>query len=127
MLDDYYRQYGLVLILTVVAIIIPTSLILVSWLAQLIRVRPRKPSLTKSDIYECGIETMGGRWVQFNFRYYLYALLFLIFDIIAIFIYPWAVQLRSLGFSAYLQMLAFVLLLTLGWVYAWRKGALEWR
>jgi NADH-quinone oxidoreductase subunit A len=127
MLDDYYRQYGLVLMLTVVAVIVPVSMLLVSWLAQFIRVRPRKPSLTKSDIYECGMETIGERWVQFNFRYYLYALLFLIFDVVAIFIYPWAIQLRSLGFSAYLQMLAFVLLLTLGWVYAWRKGALEWR
>ena len=127
MLDDYYRQYGLVLILTVVAVIIPVSMMLVSWLAQFIRIRPRKPSLTKSDVYECGMETIGERWVQFNFRYYLYALLFLIFDVVAIFIYPWAVQLRDLGLSAYLQMLAFVLLLTLGWVYAWRKGALEWR
>jgi NADH-quinone oxidoreductase subunit A len=127
MLDDYYRQYGLVLILSLVAVIIPVSIILVSWLAQFIRIRPHKPSLTKSDVYECGMETMGGRWVQFNFRYYLYALLFLIFDVLAIFIYPWAVQLKSLGFPAYLQMLAFVLLLSLGWVYAWRKGAMEWR
>ena len=127
MLDDYYRQYGLVLILSLVAVVIPTSMILVSWLSQFVRIRPHKPSLTKSDVYECGMQTMGGRWVQFNFRYYLYALLFLIFDVLAIFIYPWAVQLKSLGLPAYLQMLAFVLLLTLGWVYAWRKGALEWR
>ena len=127
MLDDYYRQYGLVLILSGMAVIIPTSMLLVSWLAKFARIRPHKPSLVKSEIYECGMETIGGRWVQFNFRYYLYALLFLIFDVTAIFIYPWAIQLRSLGAFAFLEMTAFVLILALGWAYAWRKGALEWR
>jgi NADH-quinone oxidoreductase subunit A len=127
MVDDYYRQYGLVLILSVVAVIIPTSMLLLSWLAQFVRIRPQKPSLVKSEIYECGMETIGGRWVQFNFRYYLYALFFLVFDVTAIFVYPWAIQLKTLGAFAYLEMLAFLLILAVGWVYAWRKGALEWK
>lgn len=127
MLEDYYRQYGFILILTAVAVVIPSSMILLSWLAQFAGIRPRKPTLTKSDIYECGMETIGGRWVQFNFRYYLYALLFLIFDITAVFIYPWAIGMRNLGFYALLEMMVFVLILGIGWAYAWRKGALEWR
>ncbi len=127
MLDDYYRQYGLILILSAVAVVIPTSMLLLSWLAQFVRIRPRKPSLVKSEIYECGMETIGGRWVQFNFRYYLYALLFLVFDVTVIFIYPWAIQVRSLGLFAFLEITAFILILALGWAYAWRKGALEWK
>ena len=126
MLDDYYRQYGLVLILSVVAVIIPVSMLLISWLAQFVRIRPRKPSLMKSEIYECGMEPIGSRWVQFNIRYYMYALLFLIFDVTVVFIYPWAIQLKVLGLTAFLEMLAFILILGLGWAYAWRKGALEW-
>ena len=124
---DYYRLYGFVLILSVVAVIVPTSMVLVSWLFQRLRVRPSKPDPVKSEIYECGMETIGGRWVQFNFRYYLYALLFLLFDVTAVFIYPWAVRLKTLGAFALLELLAFVGILTLGWAYAWRKGALEWR
>ena len=127
MLDDYYRLYGFVLMLSVVAVIVPTSMVLLSWLLQRLRVRPSKPDPVKSEIYECGMETIGGRWVQFNFRYYLYALLFLLFDVTAVFIYPWAIRLNTLGAYALLELLAFVGILTLGWAYAWRKGALEWR
>ena len=127
MLEDYYRLYGFVLMLSVVAVIVPTSMILLSWLLQRLRVRPSKPDPVKSDIYECGMETIGGRWVQFNFRYYLYALLFLLFDVTTVFIYPWAIRLKTLGAYALLELLAFVGILTLGWAYAWRKGALEWR
>ncbi|MDE2802856.1 MAG: NADH-quinone oxidoreductase subunit A, partial [Chloroflexota bacterium] len=122
MLEDYYRLYGFVLILSVVAVIVPTSMVLMSWLLQRLRVRPSKPDPVKSEIYECGMETIGGRWVQFNFRYYLYALLFLLFDVTAVFIYPWAVRLKTLGAYALLELLAFVGILTLGWAYAWRKG-----
>ena len=127
MLDDYYRQYGLVLLLMGAAFAVPLSMVLFSRMAQFVRIRPNKPTDVKSDIYECGMETIGGRWVQFNFRYYLFALLFLIFDATAIFIYPWAITLRSLGGGALLVMLAFLAILGVGWAYAWRKGAFEWR
>ncbi len=127
MLDDYYRQYGLVLLLMGAAFAVPLSMVLFSRMAQLIRVRPSKPTDVKSDIYECGMETIGGRWVQFNFRYYLFALLFLVFDVTAIFIYPWAITLRSLGGGALVVMLVFLAILGVGWAYAWRKGAFEWR
>jgi NADH-quinone oxidoreductase subunit A len=127
MLDDYYRQYGLVLMLTGAAIVVPLSMLMMSRMAQMFHIRPHKPSPVKSDIYECGMETIGGRWVQFNFRYYLFALLFLVFDVTAIFIYPWAIKLRELGGDALLTMMAFIGILAVGWAYAWRKGAFEWK
>ena len=127
MLDDYYRQYGLVLMLTGAAIVVPLSMLMMSRLVQVFHIRPHKPSPVKSDIYECGMETIGGRWVQFNFHYYLFALLFLVFDVTAIFIYPWAIMLRELGGDALLTMMAFIGILAVGWAYAWRKGAFEWK
>ena len=127
MLDDYYRQYGLVLMLTGAAIVVPLSMLMMSRMAQMFHIRPHKPSPVKSDIFECGMETIGGRWVQFNFRYYLFALLFLVFDVTAIFIYPWAIKLRELGGDALLTMMAFIGILAVGWAYAWRKGAFEWK
>ena len=127
MLDDYYRQYGLVLLLMGAAFAVPLSMLLFSRIAQVLRIRPHKPTEVKADIYECGMETIGGRWVQFNFRYYLFALLFLIFDVTAIFIYPWAITLRGLGAGALVTMAVFLAILGLGWGYAWRKGAFEWR
>ena len=127
MLDDYYRQYGLVLMLTGAAIVVPLSMLMMSRMAQMFHIRPHNPSPVKSDIYECGMETIGGRWGQVNFRYYLFALLFLIFDVTAIFIYPWAIRLRELGGDALLTMMAFIGILAVGWAYAWRKGAFEWK
>ena len=127
MLEDYFRQYGLIAIFALVAIIVPSSMLLLSLLFSRIRVRPIKPNPVKSDIYECGMETIGGRWGQFNFRYYMYALLFVIFDVAVVFLYPWAVQLGKLGLFALLQMMAFLIILGFGWIYAWGKKDLEWR
>jgi NADH:ubiquinone oxidoreductase subunit 3 (subunit A) len=70
---------------------------------------------------------IGGRWQQFNFRYYKYALLFVVFGVEVVFIYPWAVKFYQLGLFALLEMFVFILILMLGWVYAWNKGDLEWR
>ena len=127
MLDDYFRQYGLVFILAVVAFIVPASMLLASSLFARLSIRPQKPDPVKLDVYECGMQTIGGRWGQFNFRYYMYALLFVIFDVEVIFIFPWAVKFNKLGVFALAEMGAFILILFIGWVYAWRKQDLEWR
>ena len=126
-MDDYFRQYGLIAIFAVVAFIVPASMMMVSWAASKVRVRPQKPDPVKLDVYECGMQTIGGKWGQFNFRYYTYALLFVIFGVEVIFIYPWAVRFNKLGLFALLEMLVFILILVVGWVYAWRKQDLEWR
>ncbi|HBY99022.1 MAG: NADH-quinone oxidoreductase subunit A [Ardenticatenaceae bacterium] len=89
-------------------------------------VSPKKPNPIKSDIYECGLETIGETWVQFKVQYYIYALVFVIFDIETVFLYPWAVAYNQLGLFALLEMLVFLGILLTGLFYAWRKGALNW-
>jgi NADH:ubiquinone oxidoreductase subunit 3 (subunit A) len=88
--------------------------------------RPRRPNKVKTETYECGIETIGDSWVQFKVQYYLYALVFLIFDIETIFLFPWAVAYKQLSLFALLEMVIFIVLLAVALIYAWRKGALEW-
>ena len=127
MLEEYFRQYGLIAIFAAIAVALPVSLLLVSWLLSFVRVRPSKPSAVKSSPYECGMDLIGNRWPQFNFRYYMFALLFVVFDVETVFIYPWAVYFKQLGLFAFLEMLAFILILVVGWVYAWKYKALEWK
>ena len=88
--------------------------------------QPRRANTAKEETYECGIESLGDAWVQFKVQYYLYALVFLIFDIETIFLFPWAVAYNSLPMFAFFEMLIFIALLGVALVYAWRKGALEW-
>lgn len=87
---------------------------------------PRRPTPTKLDTYECGLEVIGDFHVQFKVQYYLYALAFVIFDVEVVFLYPWAVAFNQLGLFALIEMAIFLLILVAGLVYAWRKGALEW-
>jgi NADH:ubiquinone oxidoreductase subunit 3 (subunit A) len=110
-------DYGQVGILLAVAIAFPLAAILTSWLLSRVR---------KEDTYECGVTTEGSAWVQFNFRYYFYALLFVIFDVEAVFLYPWAVAFRKVAVYGFVEAVIFVLILAIGLVYAWRKKALEW-
>ena len=86
----------------------------------------RKPNTAKYLTYECGMETTGKTWIQFNFRYYFYALIFVTLDIMVVFLYPWAVQLKQLGASALVAILIFIFIIAIGYVYAWKKKALEW-
>ncbi len=76
--------------------------------------------------YESGMEPIGAAWIQFNIRYYMFALVFVIFDVETVFLYPWAVAFNQLGILAFVEALIFIAILVVGLVYAWRKGALEW-
>ena len=87
---------------------------------------PPKPSLVKNSIYECGLESKGDAWMQFHSAYYLYAIIFLIFDVEAVFLLPFAVAFTGLGVAACVAMLVFVLLLIEGLAWAWAKGVLTW-
>lgn len=127
MLEDYFRQYGLIAIFAVIAFVVPISMLMMSYLAARLGIRPNHPTPVKLDTYECGVETIGGRWNQFNFRYYMYAILFVIFDVEVVFLYPWATKFLQLELFALIEMAVFVLILLAGWAYAWRKRDLEWR
>jgi len=87
---------------------------------------PRKGNAAKQEIYECGMEPVGGSQVQFKVQYYIYALIFLIFDVEVVFLFPWAVAYNQLEMYMILEGVLFILILGAGLAYAWRKGALEW-
>ena len=119
-------DWGHVGFLLLLALVFPIGGIAFSWLLGLLRVRPQAPDPIKEDTYECGVETEGTAWVQFNFRYYYYALLFVIFDVEAVFLYPRAVSFEKVAVAGFIEVLTFVTVLLIGLAYAWRKNALEW-
>ncbi len=92
-------------------------------------VRPKGGGAFRETTYESGVEPrgpQGGAWIQFNIRYYMFALVFVVFDVETVFLYPWAVAFNRLGLFAFIEALIFIAILVVGLVYAWRKGALEW-
>jgi NADH:ubiquinone oxidoreductase subunit 3 (subunit A) len=89
-------------------------------------IAPKKPNKIKKEIYECGMETVGDTWVQFKVQYYIYALVFLVFDVETVFLFPWAVAFDKLELFMVLEGVLFIAILLAGLVYAWRKGVLEW-
>jgi NADH-quinone oxidoreductase subunit A len=89
--------------------------------------RPRKPSTMKQSPYECGMEKIGDAWIQFKVQYYLYALVFIVFDVEVILIFPWAVVFKTLGPIAFIEMAIFLIILFIGLVYVWKKRDLEWQ
>ncbi|HLB27141.1 MAG TPA: NADH-quinone oxidoreductase subunit A [Dehalococcoidia bacterium] len=119
-------DWGHVGFLLLLALVFPIGGIASSWLFGVLRLRPQAPDPIKEATYECGVETEGTAWVQFNFRYYYYALLFVIFDVEAVFLYPWAVSFEKVAVAGFIEVVTFVIVLLIGLAYAWRKNALEW-
>ncbi len=89
-------------------------------------VRPRKPNTIKQQTYECGVETVGDTWVQFKVQYYIYGLIFLIFDVEVVFLFPWAAAYNNLSLFGFVAGFLFIFLLADALIYAWRKNALQW-
>jgi NADH:ubiquinone oxidoreductase subunit 3 (subunit A) len=83
-------------------------------------------SVVKGEPYECGIPTSGTSWIQFNVGYYLFALIFLVFDVELVFMYPWAVAVKKIGMPGLIEIVIFMFILFMGLLYAWKKGALKW-
>ena len=96
------------------------TLVMAKW------IRPSRPSDAKLQNYECGEPPVGSAWIQFNPRFYIFALLFVIFDVEVVFLFPWAVAYKSLGIMAFFEMLIFIFVLLVGLVWAWKKGVLKW-
>ena len=101
--------------------------LVVAGLGMAILISPKSFNLQKGEPYECGIPTHGTSWMQFKAGYYLYAILYLMFDVEAIFLFPWATIVRDLGFAGLTSILFFLIILALGLAYAWRKGVLQWK
>ncbi|HWC30125.1 MAG TPA: NADH-quinone oxidoreductase subunit A [Dehalococcoidia bacterium] len=121
------NDYGYIAILLVFALLFPSLPLMISFLFRMLRIRPEAPDPVKMDTYECGVETEGDSWVQFNFRYYLVALLFVVFDVEVVFLYSWAVAFPDQLLVGFIEAITFIGILVIGYLYAWRKHALEWQ
>jgi NADH-quinone oxidoreductase subunit A len=122
-----FHEYGQIGILVLIAIIFPLGAVVTSWALQHVGIRPKVPSdPVKDDIYECGLRTEGPSHPQFNFRFYYIALLFVLFDVEIVFLFPWAVVFDEVGWAALGKGLIFIGTFVIGGLYAWKKRALEW-
>ena len=115
------ENFGYIALFLLFAFLFSSFLVLLPVILRIFKIVPRKPNPVKATTFECGMETIGRSWVQFNFRYYFYALLLIVF------LYPWAVELRQLGTFGFFAALIFILIIVVGYLYAWRKKALKWK
>ena len=121
-----YSPYLFMVVMLVGAVAFALTPLGLAWLWAK-KYSPRKPGPVKNAIYECGLESKGDAWVQFKAEYYLYAIIFLIFDVETIFVLPFAVAFSGLSAGAFVAMMVFLLLLLEGLVWAWQKGVLTWK
>jgi NADH-quinone oxidoreductase subunit A len=115
------QEFEFIGVFGAIVVIIPFATLLIAWL-----LRPKRPNPDKQETYESGMQTIGSTWVQFKAQYYIYAIVFVIFDIEAVFLFPFAVAYKQLDLYALVWVIVFILLLFDGLLYAWRKGALRW-
>jgi NADH-quinone oxidoreductase subunit A len=120
-------NYGLIGLFFIVVVLFTLVMVIIPIVLRYLKIVPSNPNPIKTSIFECGMETIGKTWVQFNFRYYFYALVFLALDVLVVFLYPWAVQLRELGTSSLYIVLILVFIIFIGYLYAWKKKVLEWQ
>ena len=121
MLTDFLRDYLSIVIFIFVALTLSVGFILLNYLFS-----PKNPDAEKLSAYECGFEAFGDSRMEFDVRFYLVAILFIIFDLEIAFLFPWAISLGSIGFLGFISMMIFLFILTVGFVYEWKKGALDW-
>jgi NADH:ubiquinone oxidoreductase subunit 3 (subunit A) len=121
-----YSPYLFIVLLLIAAVVFALAPLGLAWIWAK-KFSPRKPGPVKNAIYECGLESKGDAWVQFRAEYYLYAIIFLIFDVETIFVLPFAVAFGGLSAGAFAAMMVFLLLLAEGLFWAWQKGVLTWK
>ena len=114
-------EFGKILIFFVLGALFVAGGLIASWV-----LRPHRPYPGKNASYECGEEPVGNAWVRFNIRFYVIALIFLVFDVEVVFLFPWALVYRQLGLFAFLEMAVFLVILLVGYAYVWVKGDLDW-
>jgi len=121
-MGQYWNGYLFVVLFLVFGILLPLASL---WTVGRF-LRPNKPTVAKSSTYESGVDPVGDAHVRYNARYYLFALLFVVFDVETLFLYPWAASFHHLGLFGLTEMLLFIFMLVVGLAYAWRKKVLEW-
>ena len=121
MLIDFLKDYLSILIFLFVALVLSVGFIVLNFLFS-----PKKPDPEKLSAYECGFEPFDDSRMEFDVRFYLVAILFIIFDLEIAFLFPWAISLGNIGLLGFCSMMIFLFILTVGFVYEWKKGALDW-
>ena len=121
MLTDFLRDYLSIIIFLFIALGLSVGFIVLNFLFS-----PKNPDPEKLSAYECGFEAFGDSRMEFDVRFYLVAILFIIFDLEIAFLFPWAISLGDLGPLGFWSMMVFLLILTIGFIYEWKKGALDW-
>lgn len=120
-MEDLLREYLPILFFLAIAIGLSLALVTVTYV-----ISPKKPDPEKLSPYECGFEPFEDARIPFDVRFYLVAILFIIFDLEVAFLFPWAISLGNIGLFGFWSMVVFLLILTVGFIYEWKKGALEW-
>ena len=120
-------NYGYIGLYLIAAVLFTLLMLGIPIILRLLKVVPHHPNPIKNATFECGVETIGKTWVQFNFRYYFYALGFVAMDVLVVFLYPWAVGLKKLGYTGLIGIVILVLIVVVGYIYAWKKKALQWQ
>jgi len=121
MLSEFLKDYLSIIIFLVIALGLSVSFIILNFIFS-----PKKPDPEKLSAYECGFEAFDDSRIEFDVRFYLVAILFIIFDLEIAFLFPWAISLGNIGFLGFCSMMFFLFILTVGFVYEWKKGALDW-
>ena len=121
MMADFLTDYFSIILFLIIALILSVGFIVINFLFS-----PKKPDPEKLSAYECGFEPFNDSRMDFDVRFYLVAILFIIFDLEIAFLFPWAISLGKIGFLGFISMMIFLVILTVGFIYEWKKGALDW-
>ena len=121
MMAEFLTDYFSIILFLIIAIILSFGFIVVNFIFS-----PKKPDPEKLSAYECGFEPFDDSRMEFDVRFYLVAILFIIFDLEIAFLFPWAISLGKIGFLGFISMMIFLFILTVGFIYEWKKGALDW-
>jgi len=121
MIAEFLKDYFPIILFIIIALLLSTGFIVVNFLFS-----PKKPDPEKLSAYECGFEPFSDSRMEFDVRFYLVAILFIIFDLEIAFLFPWAISLGNIGLFGFISMMIFLFILTIGFIYEWKKGALDW-
>ena len=121
MIAEFLKDYFPIILFLIIALILSFGFIIINFIFS-----PKKPDPEKLSAYECGFEPFSDSRMEFDIRFYLVAILFIIFDLEIAFLFPWAISLGKIGFLGFISMMIFLVILTVGFIYEWKKGALDW-